>query len=106
MDLSSIGKHLKERLIQKSWTQEEVAERLNLSPAYIGMIERGEKVPRLETFIRIINELGMSADVALEDVTNIGYQVRMSRYIDKIEGLPKEKQKQVYEVLDVMLKGK
>jgi len=106
MDLSSIGKHLKERRIQKSWTQEEVAERLNLSPAYIGMIERGEKVPRLETFIRIINELGMSADVALEDVTNIGYQVRMSRYIDKMEGLPKEKQKQVYEILDVMLKEK
>jgi len=106
MDLSSIGKHLKEKRLQKSWTQEKLAENLNLSPAYIGMIERGEKIPKLETFIRIINELGMSADVALEDVTNIGYQVRMSQYIDKIEGLPRERQEQIYEVLDVMLKGK
>lgn len=106
MDLSSIGKHLKEKRLQKSWTQEKLAEKLNLSPAYIGMIERGEKIPKLETFIRIINELGVSADVALEDVTNTGYQVRMSQYIDRIEGLPKDRQKQIYEVLDVMLKGK
>ncbi len=106
MDLSSIGKHLKEKRLQKSWTQEKLAEKLNLSPAYIGMIERGEKIPKLETFIRMINELGVSADVALEDVTNTGYQVRMSQYIDRIEGLPKDRQKQIYEVLDVMLKGK
>ncbi len=106
MDLSSIGKHFREKRLQKSWTQEEVAERLNLSPAYIGMIERGEKIPKLETFVRMINELGLAADIALEDVTNHGYQVRMSQYIDKIEGLPKEKQRQIYEVLDVMLKGR
>lgn len=50
--------------------QEEGRKDFNLSPAYIGMIERGEKISRLETFIRMINELGMSEDVVLEDVIN------------------------------------
>ena len=66
-----------------------LAEKTNLSLAYIGMIERGEKIPKLETFIRIINTLEISADVVLQDVLVNGYQVRMSRYLEKMDQLSK-----------------
>ena len=91
MDLSGIGKQIREARLQKSWNQDQLAEKTNLSLAYIGMIERGEKIPKLETFIRIINTLEISADVVLQDVLVNGYQVRMSRYLEKMDQLSKEK---------------
>ncbi len=105
MDLSSIGKHIRERRLQKSWTQEDLGNAVGLTETYIGAIERGEKIPKLASFIRIINALGMSADVALEDLTNTGYRVRMSRYLDKLDGLPEEKRRQIFAVIDAMLKN-
>lgn len=67
------------------------------------MIERGEKVPKLETFIKLINVLEISADVVLADVTKVGYQVRMSQYMQRIESLSDERKREIYSVLDVML---
>ena len=60
MDLKSIGKRIREKRIDHSWSQEELAEKVNVSPVYIGMIERGEKLPRLETFISIVNVLDVT----------------------------------------------
>ncbi len=104
MDLSGIGKHIREARLQKSWNQDQLAEKTNLSLAYIGMIERGEKIPKLETFIRIINTLEISADVVLQDVLVNGYQVRMSRYLEKMDQLSKEKRDDILEIVDVLLK--
>ena len=104
MDLSVIGKQIREARLQKSWNQDQLAEKTNLSLAYIGMIERGEKIPKLETFIRIINTLEISADVVLQDVLVNGYQVRMSRYLEKMDQLSKEKRDDILEIVDVLLK--
>ena len=93
MDLSGIGKQIREARLQKSWNQDQLAEKTNLSLAYIGMIERGEKIPKLETFIRIINTLEISADVVLQDVLVNGYQVRMSRYYKLLYEELKERKK-------------
>ena len=104
MDLSGIGKQIREARLQKSWNQDQLVEKTNLSLAYIGMIERGEKIPKLETFIRIINTLEISADVVLQDVLVNGYQVRMSRYLEKMDQLSKEKRDDILEIVDVLLK--
>lgn len=104
MDLSGIGKQIREARLQKSWNQDQLAEKTNLGLAYIGMIERGEKIPKLETFIRIINTLEISADVVLQDVLVNGYQVRMSRYLEKMDQLSKEKRDDILEIVDVLLK--
>ena len=104
MDLSGIGKQIREARLQKSWNQDQLAEKTNLSLAYIGMIERGEKIPKLETFIRIINTLEISADVVLQDVLVNGYQVRMSRYLEKMDQLSKEKRDDILEIVDALLK--
>ena len=95
MDFSSVGKQIKARRLQKSWNQEQLAEKAGITAVYVGMIERGEKVPKLETFIKLIN--------VLADVTKVGYQVRMSQYMQRIESLSDERKREIYSVLDVML---
>lgn len=103
MELKQIGKRIREKRIEKSWSQEELAERLNLSSIYIGMIERGEKTPKLETFIRIVNCLDISPNEILMDVTNKGYLVRMSKYAEEIEKLKKDDRQRLFRVIEAFL---
>ena len=51
MKLNSIGGHIREYRIAKKLRQQDLAEKINVSVNYIGMIERGEKLPSLETLI-------------------------------------------------------
>ena len=51
-------------------TQDQRAELVNLSPMHVSVIERGNKLPRLETLINIANILDVSGDVLLQDVVN------------------------------------
>lgn len=104
MDLRKIGLNIHNARIKKSWRQEDLAEKIDKSVAYIGMIERGERIPKLETFINIINVLDVSADEILCDVTNNGYQVRLSQYADRISKLDIEDREKLGEIADVFLR--
>lgn len=68
------------------------------------MIERGEKIPSLETFINILNSLGVSADMVLSDVLDNGYTVKDSLLNEKLEKLVPEDRNRIYEVIDTMMK--
>lgn len=103
MDMSSIGKNIRKKRLDKSWKQEFLAEKADVSAPYIGMIERGEKMPSMETFIRIANALDAASDELLCGVINRGYEVRMSKYLEKLKELSGEEQNKVFRVLDVML---
>lgn len=72
MKLDTIGKNIRKFREIKKLRQEDLAEKTDLTTNYIGMIERGEKIPSLETFINILNSLGVSADMVLSDVLDNG----------------------------------
>ena len=55
MKLDTIGKNIRKFREIKKLRQEDLAEKTDLTTNYIGMIERGEKIPSLETFINILN---------------------------------------------------
>ena len=71
---------------------------------YIGMVERGEKIPSLETFIKIVNTLGVSSDMVLTDVLETGYTVKNSMLNEKLEKLVPEDRNRIYEVIDTLVK--
>ena len=89
MKLDTIGKNIRKFREIKKLRQEDLAEKTDLTTNYIGMIERGEKIPSLETFINILNSLGVSADMVLSDV---------------LEKLVPEDRNRIYEVIDTMMK--
>lgn len=104
MNLSLIGKHIRKYRIASGISQEYLAEVTDLSTNYIGMIERGEKVPALDTFLRIANALEVSADMLLEDVIYNGYKVKDSLLAEKLDLLSAEERAKVYDIIDVMIK--
>lgn len=102
--MKEIGLRIKEKRMEHSWSQEELAEKTNLSSVYIGMIERGEKLPKLETFICIVNALETSADELLSDVIDNGYKIKLSKYDEKIGNLDKKSQKLLFEIIELFIK--
>jgi len=102
----SIGKNLRKYRLEKKLRQEDLAERAGLSTNYIGMVERGEKIPSLETFITILNVLEISADMVLSDVLVKGYQVKNSILAERIGTLSKDERERIYAVIDTLIQHK
>lgn len=53
MNRTILGKRLREERIHCNMTQEQVAEYINVSTTYIGLIERGERSVTLEKLISL-----------------------------------------------------
>ena len=103
MNTSSIGKRIRKYRQAKGWRQEDFAEKIGLSVTYTGMIERGEKVPKLETFITIANVLEVSADLLLADVLLTGYNVKSSEMTENIASLTPSERDRIYSVVNTMI---
>ena len=103
MDMTSIGKNLRRYRTDKGIMQETLAEKAHLSANYIGMIERGEKIPSLTSLINIANALGITADMLLCDVLTETYQIRSSVVMDKICTWPPEEQQRIYAVIETLI---
>ena len=104
VELESIGRNIRKYRLVKKLRQEDLAEKAGLSINYVGAIERGEKVPSLETLLVIINALGVSADMILADVIETGYLVKDSLLAEKLDKLSVEDRAKIYDVIDTMLK--
>lgn len=66
--------------------------------------ERGEKVPKLETFVRIANALEVSADLLLADVLQTQLFIDTSARAASINSLDKESRDRIYDVVDTLLR--
>lgn len=104
MNLETIGKNIKKYRIEKKLRQEDLAEKTGLSSNYIGMVERGEKIPSLETFISILNALEISADMVLADVLKQGYVVKNSLFSENMQKLSQEDRERIYLVIEALIK--
>ena len=62
MELSEIGRRLRQRRVEMALTQEELAEKAGISISFVGHIVRGEKSASLETYRRLCECLGVSLD--------------------------------------------
>lgn len=83
--------------------QEELAERVDLSCNYLSAIEREVKKPKLDTLIRIINALGVSADIIMVDVIDAGVNVQCSQLQTKLEKLPIRDKNKALHILDTVI---
>ena len=99
MDQKAIGKRIKSAREKKGLTQEQLAEQVNLSPMHISVIERGNKLPRLETLIKIANVLDVSADTLLQEVVNNQIKLHTSEASNLIAQLSREDQRRVLAAL-------
>lgn len=101
--MKTIGANIRKVRRQKKMRQEDLAEKAELTPNYIGAIERGEKIPSLEALVSIMNALGTSANIIFQDVVEADYKVKTSLLSEKIDELSAENRETVYEVIETMI---
>ena len=99
MNQKAIGRRIKAARENKRLTQEQLAELVDLSPMHVSVIERGVKLPKLETLINIANVLDVPADVLLQDVVNNQTKLCASEASELIKQLPREDQRRVLAAL-------
>lgn len=67
-DLQKFGKRLKALRLDHNLTQLELAEILDMSPNFIGMIERGERNTTVENVFKISRALNIKPYNLFEDI--------------------------------------
>lgn len=101
--MDKFGYRIKYYRQQMNYTQEQLAEKAKITTNYLSAIERGIKVPRLETFVSIANILDVSSDELLSDVLRRGGQVQSCILEEQIEELPARDQKRIRRILEVLI---
>ena len=70
MDYIDLGRRIRKQRTQRGWTQEALAERVNVSTSFVGHVERGTRKASLETLVSIANVLDVSLDYLLSGSIN------------------------------------
>lgn len=102
MKLNAIGKNIRKYRIKRNLKQEELAEKVNISSTYVGMIERGEKIPSLYTFIDILTALDVSANMILFDA--VDSKSKTSYLNERLANLSDAERNKILEVLEVLIR--
>lgn len=103
MDTKAVGQRIKAKREQKHLTQENLAELIDVSPNHISVIERGVKIPRLDTFVAIANALAVSADELLVDVVDQSAVNAASELSSAIEKLPQNERLRIIKAVRTLI---
>ena len=103
MDGKAVGRRIKEAREKRHLTQEELAARIDISPTHVSVIERGTKIPRLDTFVAIANALEVSGDALLLDVVAHAAESQASDLSAAVVGLPWEEKRRILKVVRTLM---
>ena len=103
MDAKAVGQRIKAAREKKNLTQEDLAALVEISPTHVSVIERGTKIPRMDTFVAIANVLEVSADSLLVDVVDHAANSVASELSAAVENLPHNEKMHILKVIDVLL---
>lgn len=68
IDYTSMGHRIRESRKKKKLTQEQLAEKINISPTFLSMIETGMKPGSFDTYMRIAIALDVTLDYLSQDI--------------------------------------
>lgn len=100
--LDSLGSNIRKLRHAHGWSQAELAEKVGVSAAYIGMLERSEKEPKLSTLVRIANRLETGIDNLLAEKLTSERLFIASDYLQRIAKMSTEFQQVIFLILDAL----
>lgn len=102
IDYSVIGERLKKARKEKKLTQEDLAEKLDVSIAFLSRIERGSSQINLKRLTQICEILGISEGDILNGVSSKSTKYLDSEFADLLKNCSSEKQKLIYDIAKVI----
>lgn len=100
----AVSARIKYLRLTKSMSQEDLALRAEINPAYFGQVERGLKCPTIDTLYKIATALDVSLSELLRTdalpMSAIGQDRRLQELMSRI---PKNKREQVLKILEDLI---
>lgn len=103
MDYVVFGKKIRDERLKLHLTQEKLAKEVNLSTAYIGQIERGERSLTLDNLEIVANHLGTSIDYLLSESMKNKEENTDKLWLQLIENRSEEEKQLILEVGEAVL---
>lgn len=105
MDRAHLGQRIREARQRKGYTQHALAEQANIAEVYLGEIERGTKMPSLNSFIKLAEALEVSADYLLRYTLRSGQAYVADDLTNKLVHLSPRQRKTVSDIIDAYLRN-
>ena len=105
MDRIHMGQRIREARRQKGYTQRALAERADITDIFLGEIERGSRRPSLNSFIKLLDALDVSADYILRYELSSGQSFVYDELFEKLKPLTPRQRKTVFDIVDAYLQN-
>ncbi len=102
LDYNIIGERLKKARIDNNLTQEKLAEKLDVSIAFLSRIERGSSHISLKRLSQICDILGITEGSILNGSSNNSDTYLVSEFDDILKNTTPEKQKLIYKIAKII----
>jgi transcriptional regulator with XRE-family HTH domain len=86
MNLNGLGRRIKRERLKRGITQEQLAEKVDISVNFMSLIENGRNMS-VETLANIAVALGVTVDYLLSDTVNVGTDVISEQIVHNLATL-------------------
>lgn len=104
MNYRLLGEKIKKERLNRGLTQEELAEKANLSVSFMGQIERGERKLSVDTLVKIGNSLGISFDYLLQSGQRLKHDTVIDELVYTLKGRTQNEIRMIIEVTRTIFK--
>ena len=102
LDYNIIGERLKEARVNKKYTQENLAEKLDVSVAFLRKLERGQSHINLKWLSKLCDILGVSEGNIVNGAYNTSHDYLSLEFNSILENVSPQKQKLIYKIAKVI----
>ena len=102
LDYAIIGQRLKRARLAKNYTQELLAEKVDISVAFLSRVERGSSHINLKRLSQLCNLLDVSEGYLLNGSSSDSINYLTKEFSDLIKNCNPEKQRLIYNVAKVI----
>lgn len=104
IDYIKFGKRVKENRVKRHMTAEQFSESVGISVSFLREIERGNKKPNIENFVKIVNALGVSSDDLLCDSIDNDKPLVLNKVTEKMKSMSSEQVGLVEALVDTIIR--
>lgn len=104
-DYATIGKHIQQYRFELDKTQEEIAEKANISKNYLSKIETGKSAGRLDKYYSIAKAFGVTIDMLIDNTSNRASsdnQLFYNQLLSLISSLSLNQRKMLIEFIELL----
>lgn len=102
LDYTIIGSRLKKARTDKKLTQEKLAEKLDVSIAFLSRIERGNSHISLKRLSQVCDILGVTEGYILNGASSTSNNYLTSEFNDVLNSVSADKQKLIYKIAKII----